>query len=146
MRQVLDSVVTHARRTAPRECCGILLARPDDPPTVSCALWVENAEKDHPETRYVLGHRAHMRAVEMETSGVAGIVGYYHSHLNGGPEPSALDADLAVEGKTNLILGVGGGIPRHSAWRFEGGGFVQEPLEVVGEVIGEGMATDAEAT
>ena len=69
----------------------------------------------------------------METSGVADIVGYYHSHLNGSPEPSGLDADLAVEGMTYLVIGVGRGYPRYSAWRFGGDSFVQEPVEVIGE-------------
>ncbi len=142
LRQVLDSIVAHARQTVPHECCGILLARPEDLSTVSCALWVDNSEKDHPETRYVLGHKAHIKAVEMEASGVVSIVGYYHSHLNGTAEPSGPDAELAVEGVTYLVLGVGRGIPRCSAWRFQGGGFVQEPVAV----IGRGGASDAEAS
>jgi len=129
-RQALEVVLDHATRQWPRECCGILLAR-DGSQVASAALEAANEEPQRPETRYILGHEAHLKAVEMEFAGEATIVGYYHSHPRGGPEPSARDRELAAEGASYLIAGRRDEEWEAAAWRFTGRGFEPEPLEVV---------------
>jgi len=127
---VLESVAAHARENFPRESCGILLAGVEGPSRVRLSLRAENAEKAHPEHAYVLGHKAHIKAVEMEFSGTARIIGYYHSHPNGGPRPSQNDVQQAVAGVTYLIVGVCDGKIEHGAWQLKDDQLVQEPLEV----------------
>ena len=61
----------------------------------------------------------------------ATIVGYYHSHPRGGPEPSARDRELAAEGVSYLIAARRDEEWEAAAWRFTGRGFEPEPLEVV---------------
>ncbi len=129
-RNVFESVVSHARESLPRECCGILMARVDDPSTVTMAIRAENAESDSPEQEYVLGHKAHLAAVDMESSGAVRIIGYYHSHPQGGNRPSARDKVRAIAGTTYLVLGLGCDAVEYAAWRFEGDAFAPEPLEV----------------
>ncbi len=126
----MESIVAHARESLPRECCGILLVDAGDPSTVTSALRAENAAKDHLEQEYVLGHKAHLKAVELESSGHARIDGYYHSHPGGGTKPSDRDRKQAVCSATYLIVGVDDGAVEHAAWRFEGDSFASEPLEV----------------
>jgi proteasome lid subunit RPN8/RPN11 len=138
LRPVLERIEEHARGSLPAECCGILLARHTEggqahgaePKMVTSVLRAENAEIEHPDRRYVLGHRAHIRAVEMEASGAARIVGYYHSHPEGGIRPSGRDMELAADGVAYLIMSVAGGQVRHAAWRLEGETWAAETLEV----------------
>ena len=59
LRPVLERLEAHARESEPAECRGILPARASDPETIPLALRAENAEVEHPDRRYVLGHRAH---------------------------------------------------------------------------------------
>ena len=129
-RGTLESIVAHARESLPRECCGILLAQAGDSSTITLALRAENTAKDHPGQEYVLGHEAHLKAVEMESSGPVRIMGYYHSHPQGGNWPSRRDKMQAIAGLAYLIVGMGDGPVEHAAWRFEGDCFTPEPLEV----------------
>lgn len=85
---------------------------------VTCVLHAKNTAKN-PEERYALGAKAHIRAVKMECEGTARIVGYYHSHPNGGCKPTQRDTDQAVPGTSYLIVGVNNGSPEFAAWRLE---------------------------
>ena len=130
LRQALDSVLFHSQVSRPCECCGILMSRDEKTPQIDLVYWGENADTDRPETRFVLDHKTHIKAVEMECSGSARIVGYYHSHPGGAGQPSCRDAQEAVNGTIHLIVGVGNGSVECTTWRFQNGRFVQEPLEI----------------
>ena len=131
VQRVLELLAAHACETLPSECCGILLAQGNDLSTVSCVLPAENAEREWPQQRYSLGHHAHIRAVEREASSDDRIVGYYHSHPDGGTQPSRCDTTQAVVGVAYLTIGIGGGSIEWAAWRPVGNHFVREPLEVI---------------
>ena len=130
LRQALDSVLFHSQLNGPCECCGILMSRDESADQVDLVYWGENADMDRPETRFVLDHKSHIEAVDMECSGNAQIVGYYHSHPDGISQPSCRDEREAVDGTIHVIVGVEGGTVGCRAWRFQDGRFVQEPLEV----------------
>ncbi|MFQ5808899.1 MAG: Mov34/MPN/PAD-1 family protein [Armatimonadota bacterium] len=136
LRQVLESVAAQARAGLPHECCGILLSDATDPSTISRTIPAKNAEKVSPSRRYVLGHEAHLKAVDMEVSGKSRIVGYYHSHpcssepIQGKVKPSHRDAELAVPEVTYLIVAPHDESIHHAAWRLEGDELVPQPLEV----------------
>jgi len=130
-RDVLDLVLAHARAALPRECCGILLAEGHDRSTVTRALPAENEERACPGRAYLIGHKAHIKAIEMEAEGAARIVGYYHSHPCGAPAPSARDAELADQEAAYLIVGFQDGRCEAAVWRFDGHGLVSEPLKRV---------------
>jgi len=129
-RRVIELVADHARRSAPRECCGILLYTGDDLSTADCVIPAENIEKENPERGYVLDHKAHLRALEMEVSGDGCIAGYYHSHPAGRARPSHRDMEQAIDGVTYLITGMADGRLEHAAWRFDGDKLVPEPIEM----------------
>ncbi len=130
LNKVLESVAEHARECYPEECCGILLAHGLEEPMVTCSLRAENEEILSPSERYILGHRAHLKAVELEASGQYRIAGYYHSHPGGRARPSVLDLEQAVPGASYLITAFGGKKAWHSLWRLNGDDLVSEPLEV----------------
>ena len=129
LRHVLESIAAHARQSSPLESCGILLAEGPASMVVTRVLHAENAAKK-PEKEYVVGPKAHIRAVKMECAGIARIVGYYHSHPSGGCKPTKRDRDQAVPGIPYLIARVTNGSPEFAAWRLERDHPTAEPLEV----------------
>ncbi len=129
LRQVLESVAAHARDCVPCECCGILLARDRDN-AICHSLRAENAEKEKPELKYILGHKAHLKAVEMEINSGIQIVGYYHSHPGGGAKPSSLDAEKAVEGVFYLITAKSNGLVDNTLWILKNDRFVPVTMEI----------------
>jgi len=129
-RRVIELVADHARQSAPRECCGILLYTGDTLSTVNYVIPAENIDKENPESGYVLDHKAHLKAVEMEATGGGCIAGYYHSHPAGRARPSHRDVEQAIDGVTYLITGMADGRLEHAAWRFDGDELVSEPIEM----------------
>ncbi len=128
-RQVLESIIFHATDSAPFECCGILLAHDEDH-IVFTSLRADNGEKKNPEIRYVLGHKAHLKAVEMEITSNVRIAGYYHSHPGGCTKPSRHDAEQAVEGIVYLITVTKNRLIEHTAWKWKNNQFMSVTLEV----------------
>ena len=133
LRHVIESVAEHARQSLPHECCGILLCAGEDLSAVNRVLRAENAEEACPGQAYSLGHKAHLRAVEMEAFGEACIAGYYHSHPNGRARPSRQDVERAISGVAYLITGINHECVEHTAWHLDGDGMVPETLEVVSD-------------
>lgn len=101
-----------------------------DASVVDHVIPAENVDKDDTERGYVLGHKAHLKAVNMEALGEACIVGYYHSHPNNKPRASKRDLEQAVSEVIYLITGLGDGEIEHAAWRLEKDNLIPEPLEV----------------
>ena len=130
--RVLEATAAHARASRPLECCGILLAEGAGALVATRALPARNAA-EHPLDRYVLGHEAHLDAVQLEADGAARIVGYYHSHPGGECRPSPHDLDRAAGDLPVLIVAVNDGAVDYAAWRLQGAAATQEPLEVWGE-------------
>ena len=131
LKRVLDSAIAHARESRPSECCGILLATEGHGGAVDMLLRAENAQKESPHRRFALGHRAHIRAVRMESLGTVRIAGYYHSHPGGPARPSEADAAASAGQTDHLIIGLPDDKHEAAAWRWQGDGFCAEPLEVI---------------
>ncbi|MHC4915921.1 MAG: Mov34/MPN/PAD-1 family protein, partial [Planctomycetota bacterium] len=55
---------------------------------------------------------------------------YYHSHPGAEPCFSAEDASLVAEGAVYVVVGGTVNSPRTRAWKLNGGGCVEEPLDV----------------
>ncbi len=129
-RQLLESIVEHAQQSRPYECCGILMSTSGNGSIVDYVIPAENIDKEDPERGYVLGHKAHLKAVEMEAVGESRIVGYYHSHPDGKARASKRDVEQAINNVTYLITGLGNEEIEHTAWRLVGDDLILEPLEV----------------
>lgn len=127
------SILHHAAREYPRECCGFLLGRPG---TVLRILPARNVDS-RPRTRFTvqpqdfLGAEREARCHDLE------IVGFYHSHPDRPARPSASDAAGAAAGCSHAIVSVCRGEPAElTSWRFVGGAFQPEPLEEVHVPLG----------
>ncbi len=127
---VLGAVETHALKSFPAECCGILFAETGGSGGVVDALPAENGEIENAGRRFSLGHKAHIEAVEMEVSGGVRIVGYYHSHPGGVAKPSVSDKEFAVPGMLYLISSVNDKQVEHSVWRLESDTMVEVPFRI----------------
>jgi desampylase len=86
---VRAAIVQHARREAPRECCGFLIGSGR---RVQFALRLANVDS-RPKSRYRIDDRQHIevrRWLRRMTPPLE-IVGVYHSHPNAVARPSAAD-------------------------------------------------------
>ena len=103
---VRRAVVAHARRDAPRECCGFLVGRGGE---VRFSLPMTNVARGF--ARYRIDPREHIevRRRLRESSPPLEIVGVYHSHPAGRPVPSERDlAGANYREWLQVIVGLGG--------------------------------------
>lgn len=100
----LDAIVAEAALAAPEEACGLLLGSDGRVTEARPAANVAQDKTRHFEidpVALIAAHRA-------ERGGGPRLIGYYHSHPSGPPEPSATDRELAAgDGKVWAIAGRG---------------------------------------
>jgi len=112
------AILEHARREAPRECCGLLLGTRR---TIHYAVALPN--RSRLRTRYRIdprdhvGWRRHLRQVSPELA----IVGVYHSHPTGPPEPSPTDVAEAHYPEWIHVIATLQGRARTRAFRIRRG-------------------------
>jgi proteasome lid subunit RPN8/RPN11 len=94
--QILDE----ARAAAPRECCGLILGRRDGQNAIAATL--HPARNLAPAMdRFEIAPQDHFAALKTARTTGQAVIGCYHSHPNGVPEPSA--HDLAGAGEDNFL-------------------------------------------
>jgi len=114
---LLDSVVAHAMREAPNECCGLVAVRD------GVAVAVRELENIHASSfRFEMDGQAQLRAMsEIEGSG-AEVGAIYHSHTRSAPYPSPTDVNMAAWWPELewLIVGTSGSEPEVRSYLIEG--------------------------
>ena len=90
---VIDDMLAHARETAPRECCGLLVGSGD---TVRRSVRARNL--DIRATRYLINPEDHFAAIRSARAEGAEVVGAYHSHPTTAAMPSPTDIAEADSG------------------------------------------------
>ena len=106
-KSVRDAMVAHARRDAPRECCGLLIGRGR---RVDLAVPMANVAR-RGRTRFQVDPAEHIavRRVLRQVAPTLQIVGLYHSHPDGPAVPSARDvAEAHYPDWLFAIVGRGG--------------------------------------
>ncbi len=125
--------MAHARRDAPNECCGLLVGRPGGPaafagngdaalrraqeagsrvPEILEAVPASNNASD-PTRRYEISPVDYFaqikrcRTISAAQSETFAVLGAYHSHPRGGPEPSETDTSQAFRDFIFVIVGLG---------------------------------------
>ena len=113
------SIIAHARRERPRECCGLLVGRGQH---VHFAVPVANIETN--PARYRVDDATHItlrRTLRAFVPPVE-IIGVYHSHPDGAAWPSERDVREALYPDwIHIIVGLGGRKPEVRAFRLRGG-------------------------
>ncbi len=90
--QVLGSLKSEARNAHPHECCGLLIG---DGATITSVVPAHNVHPA-PQTHFEIDPQTLINAHREARSGGPQIIGYYHSHPNGQPQPSATDRQGAA--------------------------------------------------
>lgn len=116
-----DELLEHARRAAPEECCGLLLGSHTGERIVICEIHpttnVWAGDRGH---RYEIDPRAHLNLQRDARARGVEIVGYYHSHPDAPPVPSAFDTGRAWEQVLYLIVSPAASEqPPIRAWVFD---------------------------
>jgi desampylase len=113
---ILQRLLDEAESAHPNEACGLLLGRNGRVKAiVACANVHPN-----PERRFEIDPQALIEAHRAARAGGPEVVGYYHSHPAGPPQPSATDrAQATGDGRVWAIVGEG----RVEWWHDEPGGF-----------------------
>ena len=118
------TLLEEAARAYPRECCGLLLGEGARLTEVRpCA----NVHPE-PERHFEIDPRALIAAHKAARAGGPSLLGYYHSHPNGHPLPSATDCEHAA-GDGAVWAIVAGGEVRW--YRDCGGHFETLPTRLV---------------
>ena len=128
---VRDAIVSDAREGAPREVCGVFGGMFDAEcsrvvshyPARNAAANALNRYRIDPEEQLELFERLEGRGEE--------IVGFYHSHPRGPPEPSATDVEAAAWPDRSYVIVSLEPTLEVGSWRWrEDGQFDREPLVV----------------
>lgn len=113
-----EKIASHAKETYPLECIGLLLGRFDGGGEVSLVRPAHNLKTEL--DRYELDPLDFIMAEEEAEKKGLEIIGFYHSHPDDRPHPSAYDRERAWEEYFYLIISVWKGIPGEAkVWVFD---------------------------
>ncbi|MWV64012.1 hypothetical protein GRS48_04125 [Halorubrum sp. JWXQ-INN 858] len=119
-RDAYDAVIRHAYEGDDEEVCGVLAGEHGpDRSLAAAAHRVENVA-DRPRVRYELDPERLLATVERVEDAGDDVVGFYHSHPAGGPEPSATDVALATWDGYSYAICALDGYPYVGSWRWAG--------------------------
>lgn len=112
--------MSHARETAPDECCGLLIGRGAE---ILAAVRARNIAGD-PAARFLVDPEDHFKARRAARERGLEVVGFYHSHPSSGPEPSARDlAEFSYPGHLYAIVSLRAEPAEVRLFRFDAGNF-----------------------
>jgi len=121
---VIATLLAEAGKAAPAECCGLLLGKGR---RIDFARSAANVAAD-PLRRFEIDPAVLFAAHRDARAGGAELIGYYHSHPNDHPLPSATDCDHASGDGRAWAIVTGGEI---TFWRDGKAGFEALSYRVV---------------
>jgi proteasome lid subunit RPN8/RPN11 len=122
---VIATLIEEAAHAAPEECCGLLLGRDG---VVTQARPAANVADDR-ATRFEIDPMALFAAHKQARSGGPELLGYYHSHPEGHPVPSATDCEHASGDARTWAIVAGGEV---KFWCDGAGGFEEMDVAIAG--------------
>jgi len=99
-RQILDALLTHARRNAPHESCGLLAGRNVE---ITMFYPAENAAST-PSTNFEIAPRDLFRIMRELRAADLELLAIYHSHPSSDNSPSPTDIATAYYPETAYII------------------------------------------
>jgi proteasome lid subunit RPN8/RPN11 len=133
-REALTAIVAHAKRDAPNECCGLLVGRAGE---IIEAIPASNGASEATK-RYEISPVDYFaqirrcRRINEQQSETFAVIGAYHSHPRGTPEPSETDNAQAFRDFVFVIVGLGGAGMQIAAYTLAGDTLTPVPLAVAG--------------
>lgn len=127
---VASRLVDLAESGRPAEICGVLGGRFGQRYSVVSTVYPVRNVAETPRTRYRLDPSAQLRAMDECHSRDLDVVGFYHSHPRGPPQPSETDRRLGTwEGYSYVIISLGADT-RIGSWRVANTTFGRERVRV----------------
>lgn len=124
----IDGIIAHARREAPRECCGVLSGRGQD---VLDATPTRNLSEDI--NRFLIDPQGHLGVLRGARAKGLDVVGFYHSHPRSDARASPTDiAEISYPGYLYLIIGLGSEPPDVRAFIPDAGVMTEVEVRIVG--------------
>ena len=106
----------HGAETYPNECCGALIADGD---RIVEAFRLPNTTAEGPRRRFMIGPQDYRLAEARASERQGTLAGFYHSHPDHPPRPSATDLAQAWPNLTYIIVAVREGTPEDlKSWRL----------------------------
>ena len=127
-RLLLDTIVEHAVRDAPNECCGVVAARAGGATTAHA---LENLAAS--PFRFEIDGLSLMRLIDEFEEAGEDLGAIYHSHTRSAPYPSQTDVNFAAlwPGVEWLIVGISKNAePEVRSYLIDGGAIRDAELEI----------------
>jgi proteasome lid subunit RPN8/RPN11 len=125
-RAAVATMVAHARRTAPAECCGVLVGAGD---RVIEAVPANNLSPD--PNRFLLDPKTHIAAERDARGRGLAVVGFYHSHPHSAAQPSPTDiAESSYAEAVHVIVSLAHAEPSLGVFQIGCNGVRSVPYEV----------------
>lgn len=130
---VRETILGHAKDVAPAEACGLLGGHEGSPTVAETAIPTPNVASN-PDEQFEIDPEALIAGREALLEGGEELLGFYHSHPEGPPEPSTTDREQARwAGKYTVIATLAPNAPTLGVWEDTGASFRSEPIEVVSD-------------
>lgn len=123
---VIGEMLAHARKAAPRECCGLLVGKGE-----SIVRSVRARNRDAKVTRYLIDPEDHFAAIRGARADGLEVVGAYHSHPTSEAVPSPTDVAEANSGSDFVYVIVSMLTNEVRAYRIENGAYVSIRHQVI---------------
>ena len=102
----LEKIYRHVREAYPLECCGVLVGLLGDKREVREVIKVENMNKERGHDRYEIDpHELYIIDKDSSKKGLK-VIGFYHSHPDHPPYPSAFDSERAWQSYSYIIISI----------------------------------------
>jgi len=126
-RTAVATMVAHARRTAPAECCGVLVGAGD---RVIEVVPADNLSLD--PNRFLIDPKTHIAAERDARGRGLAVVGFYHSHPHSAAQPSSTDiAESSYAEAVHVIVSLAQAEPSLGVFKIGGEGVKDVPYELV---------------
>jgi len=130
-----ERIRAHLCRAYPDEGCGVLLGRDaDGAREVAGTMAFENRRQDSPHNRYLIAPEQFLAAERAARAAGLDVIGFFHSHPDHPPRPSAFDLEHAWPYYSYLIVSVERGEARAArSFRLadDRSRFEEEPVELL---------------
>ena len=132
---VLRQIQSHAERSYPEECCGVMLGvGPEDEPETQGIIEIDNSQEENRKRRFLITPEQYRQAEQDATDRGLTLLGFYHSHPDHPAIPSAFDTEHALPWLTYVIVSVAKGrATTTTAWllRQDRGQFEELTLSIL---------------
>lgn len=130
-RECYDDIVYESYQGGDEEVCGVLAGEYGEDESRATTVFPAENVAETPQVRYYMDPEEQLEITEEIEDRGLDVVGFYHSHPAGPPEPSDTDAERATWPGYSYVICALDGYPYLGSWRWTDDGFEREAVAVV---------------